>query len=90
MKLSRYKREVSAALAYVALFPSIAAYLFFNRGVEILGANRGGQYMHLMPAFGAALAVLFLGEAFRPFHAVGMALIAGGIVLSSRNAPENL
>ena len=79
-----------AALAYVALFPSIAAYLFFNRGVEIMGANRAGQYMHLMPAFGALLAVAFLDERFRLFHALGMALIAAGIVLSSRGAKETL
>lgn len=73
-----------AALAYVAIFPSILAYLFFNRGVELLGANRAGQFMNLMPGFGALLAVVFLHEHLQAYHGVGLLLIAGGIVLSSR------
>ena len=73
-----------AALAYVAIFPSILAYLFFNRGVELLGANRAGQFMNLMPGFGALLAVVFLHESLQAYHGVGLLLIAGGIVLSSR------
>jgi drug/metabolite transporter (DMT)-like permease len=72
------------AIAYVAVFPSLLAYLFYNRGVELIGANRAGQFAHLMPAFGSVLAVIFLGEEFRLFHAIGIALIALGIVLASR------
>ena len=70
-------------LAYVAIFPSFVAYLFFNRGIELVGAARAGQSWHLMPVFGSILAVLFLGETFYLYHAVGMALIAAGIVLAS-------
>lgn len=73
-----------AALAYVALFPSVLAYIVWNRAVARLGANRTGQYIHLMPLFGALLAVVFLGERPGWFHAVGMALIGGGIWLSAR------
>jgi drug/metabolite transporter (DMT)-like permease len=72
-----------AALAYIAIFPSFIAYLFFNRGIELIGAARAGQSMHLMPVFGAALAVLFLGERFHFYHAVGITLIAAGIALAS-------
>jgi drug/metabolite transporter (DMT)-like permease len=75
--------QALAALAYIAVFPSFIAYLFFNRGIELIGAARAGQSMHLMPVFGSILAVLFLGERFRIYHAVGMALIAAGIVLAS-------
>ena len=71
------------ALAYIAVFPSFIAYLFFNRGIELIGAARAGQSWHLMPVFGSILAVLFLGETFYAYHAVGIALIAGGIVLAS-------
>jgi drug/metabolite transporter (DMT)-like permease len=71
------------ALAYVAVFPSFIAYLFFNRGIELIGAARSGQSWHLMPVFGAILAVIFLGEQFHVYHAVGIALIAGGIALAS-------
>jgi drug/metabolite transporter (DMT)-like permease len=62
------------------------AYLFFNRGIELIGAARAGQSWHLMPVFGSVLAVLLLHETFYPFHAVGIALIAGGIGLASIRA----
>lgn len=73
-----------AALAYVAIFPSFIAYLCFNRAVELIGAGRAGQSAHLMPVFGSVLAVVFLGEAFQVHHALGIAAIAGGILLASR------
>lgn len=73
-----------ASVAYVAVFPSVLAYLCFNRGVELVGANRAGLFIYLMPLFGSAMAVLFLGEAVRPFHAVGLVLIMAGIVLATR------
>jgi drug/metabolite transporter (DMT)-like permease len=71
-------------LLYVATCPSFLSYLLYNRGIELLGANRAGQFMYLVPVFGTILAVIFLGERFQMFHAVGIALIAGGIVLASR------
>jgi drug/metabolite transporter (DMT)-like permease len=76
------------AMAYIAVFPSFIAYLFFNRGIELIGPARATQSWHLMPVFGCVLAVLFLGEAFYIYHAVGIGLIAAGIVLASiRSAP---
>jgi drug/metabolite transporter (DMT)-like permease len=71
------------AIAYVAVFPSFIAYLFFNRGIELIGPARAGQSWHLMPVFGSILAVLFLGEKFYLYHAVGIAMIGGGILLAS-------
>ena len=68
------------AMAYIAVFPSFIAYLFFNRGIELIGA---GQSWHLTPVFGSILAVLFLGETFYLYHAIGIALIAAGILLAS-------
>ncbi|HTI83147.1 MAG TPA: DMT family transporter [Acetobacteraceae bacterium] len=75
--------EALLAMAYIAVFPSFVAYLFFNRGIELIGAARAGQSWHLMPVFGSILAVLFLGEHFYAYHAAGIILIAGGIVLAS-------
>ncbi len=72
------------AIAYVALFPSILSYLCYNRGVELIGANRAGLFIHLMPVFGSIMAILFLGEAFSWFHAAGISLIGGGILLATR------
>jgi drug/metabolite transporter (DMT)-like permease len=74
------------ALAYIAVFPSFIAYLFFNRGIELAGAARAGQSWHLMPVFGSVLAVLFLGERFFLYHAIGIAMIGGGIALASFQA----
>ena len=51
-----------AVLAYVAIFPSLVAYVCFNRGVELIGANRAGPFFHLMPVFGSIIAIAFLGE----------------------------
>lgn len=70
-------------IAYTAVLPSFVAYLFFNRGVELIGAGPAGQSMHLMPLFGSVMAVLFLHERFQLYHAAGIAMIASGIVLAS-------
>jgi drug/metabolite transporter (DMT)-like permease len=72
-----------ATILYLALFPSILAYIFWNRAVAELGANRTGQFLHLMPAFGAVLSMVFLGERLYGFHAAGIALIALGIWLAT-------
>ena len=71
------------AMAYIAVFPSFIAYLFFNRGIELIGAGRAGQSWHLMPVFGSVLAVMFLHETFHLYHAIGIAMIAAGILLAS-------
>lgn len=74
------------AIAYVAVFPSILAYLCYNRAAALLGPNRTGLSIHLMPVFGSILAILFLGEQPHLYHAVGIALIACGILLATRKA----
>jgi drug/metabolite transporter (DMT)-like permease len=80
-----------AAIGYVAVFPSVLAYIFWNRAIQEMGANRTGQYIHLMPAFGALLATLLLGERLLWFHAAGAGLIAIGILLATlRRSPRKL
>lgn len=72
-------------IGYVAIFPSILSYLCFNRGVELIGANRAGLFIHLMPVFGSLMAIIFLGENFLWYHALGIGLIAVGIYLATHN-----
>lgn len=72
-------------VGYVALFPSIVSYLCFNRGVELIGANRAGLFLHLMPVFGSLMAIAFLGERLMWYHGSGIGLIATGIYLATRN-----
>lgn len=71
-----------AALLYVCVFPSVVAYICFNRGVDLIGPNRAGPMFHLIALFGSVLAILFLGEQPRLFHFVGYALIIGGIIVA--------
>ena len=59
------------AVLYIAVAASVAAFLAWNRGVAVVGANAAGFTLPLLPAFGALLAMIFLGEAFQGFHAAG-------------------
>ncbi len=75
-----------AVLVYVVIFPSLVAYIFFNRGVELIGANRTGPFFHLIPVFGSAIAIVFLGEHPQLYHGIGYALIIAGIAIAQRGA----
>lgn len=71
------------SVGYVALFPSILSQLFFNRGVELLGANQAGLFMYLLPVFSSCMAMALLGEKFQLFHLMGISLILLGIYLAA-------
>lgn len=73
-------------VTFTAVFPSLMSQLFFIRGVELVGANRAGVYINLVPIFGALLAVLVLGERFESYHLVGLVLVFAGITLAERFA----
>ncbi len=75
-----------SALLGVALFSSVLAYIFWNRGVEQVGASVAGLFVHLMPVFGTILAWVFLGEHLHAYHALGIAFILTGIYVTSRGA----
>ena len=70
-------------IGYVVVFASLLAFLAFNRGIELLGPNKGGLFMHLVPVFAALLAFVFLEERLQAFHALGIAAIVAGILLAS-------
>jgi len=72
------------SLIYVAVFPSTLAYLCFNRGVQLIGANRAAPFFHVVPVFGAAMAIAFLGERPQAFHVIGFALVLTGVYVASR------
>lgn len=73
-----------ATLGYTLIFPSTLAYLFFNRGLALIGPNHAAPFFHLVPVFGSALAILLLGEQLKPFHLIGYALVLAGVVIASR------
>jgi drug/metabolite transporter (DMT)-like permease len=72
------------SLIYVAVFPSTLAYLCFNRGVQLIGANRTAPFFHVVPVFGTVLSIIFLGEHPQLFHFVGFALVLSGVFVASR------
>jgi drug/metabolite transporter (DMT)-like permease len=74
-------------LFYVAVFPSTVAYLCFNRGVALIGANRAAPFFHLVPVFGTIMSIVFLAEHPQPFHFIGFALVLTGVFVASRK-PE--
>lgn len=79
-----FNRSTLLAVGYVAIFPSIVSYFCFNRGVELVSANRAGLFLHLMPVFGSIMAIVLLGESLQWFHGTGITLIASGIFLATR------
>lgn len=70
-------------IAGIVAFASLAAFLGFQFGIRRLGAPVAGVFMYLMPPYGVGLAVLFLGETFHAYHAVGIVLVSGGVVLAT-------
>lgn len=75
-------------IAYVAVFPSILAYLFWNHGVATVGAGRAGLFICLIPLFTAVLAALLLQESLEPYHVLGLTLIVAGFLLFERAEPR--
>ena len=71
-------------LTYVVLFPGLASFIFWIKGISIIGSNRSGIFLHLMPIFSTIMAILIFGEKFMIFHLIGAVLIIVGIILSSR------
>jgi drug/metabolite transporter (DMT)-like permease len=74
------------SLFYVAVFPSTLAYLCFNRGVQLIGANRAAPFFHVVPVFGTIMSIVFLGEHPQAFHFIGFALVLTGVFVASRKA----
>jgi drug/metabolite transporter (DMT)-like permease len=75
---------IVAALLYVGLFASLFAFVLWSYGVGVLGPGKAGQFIHLMPVFGAGLATLFLGEVVGAAQIAGAACVLVGIVLVNR------
>ncbi|MBK5653680.1 MAG: DMT family transporter, partial [Rhizobium sp.] len=72
------------SLFYVAVFPSTLAYLCFNRGVQLIGANRAAPFFHMVPVFGTVMSIVFIGEHPQAFHFIGFALVLAGVFAASR------
>jgi drug/metabolite transporter (DMT)-like permease len=74
------------AIVYVSIFPSVLAFAAWNRGVQLIGANRSGPFVHLVPIYTAILGSALLGEHLSAFHVFGFALIITGVWIAARFA----
>lgn len=78
---------LSAAL-YIGIVPSALAYILWNRAVSLVGANKAGLYLHLIPVFTTLMAMMFLQERPQMFHGGAIVLIVTGLWLTTRATPD--
>ncbi len=71
-------------LSYVVLFPGLASFLLWIKGISMIGANRSGVFLHLMPILSAIMAMIFFSEKFMFYHILGACFIITGILLSNK------
>jgi drug/metabolite transporter (DMT)-like permease len=76
--------QTLAAVIYAGVLASLVAYLCYARSVEIIGANRTGVFIHLIPLFTSVLAIVLLGEQPALYHAAGFGLILAGVFITQR------
>ena len=77
-----WQSKISYTIVYMAIFPSILAYIFWNKGVADIGAVKTGLFIHFMPLFGVILSSVFLNEPIHQFHIIGILLIFSGVYLA--------
>jgi len=71
-------------LSYVVLFPGLASFILWIKGIAIIGSNRAGIFLHLIPIFSTIFAIIIFKEKFMLYHLIGAILIISGIILSSK------
>jgi len=83
-----YNKAFFIILSYVVIFPAIAAYYCWQKGVEIIGPNRATMFIQLMPLFSAVMAIIIFNEKFELYHFVGAIFIVIGIYLSNKKTHD--
>ena len=76
-------------LTYVVIFPGLASFIFWIKGISIIGSNRSGIFLHLMPIFSTILAIIIFKEKFMIYHFIGAILIVTGIYLSNKKVAND-
>jgi len=88
--LIKLEKPFYLTLAYVVIFPGLASFFFWIKGIAIIGANRAGVFLHLMPIFGAIMAMIIFDEKFMFYHFLGAIFIIAGITLSNKKTINNV
>ena len=84
----KFNKAFFLILFYVVIFPAIAAYYLWQKGVETIGPNRATMFIQLMPLFSAAMAIIIFKEKFELYHFIGAAFIVSGIYLSNKKTND--
>ena len=79
-----FNKAFFVILFYVVIFPALAAYYCWQKGVEIVGPNRATMFVQLMPLLSAILAIIIFREKLELYHFIGASFILSGIYLSNR------
>lgn len=82
--LIKLEKPFFLTLTYVVLFPGLASFFFWIKGVALIGANRAGVFLHLMPILGAVMAMIIFNEKIMFYHFLGAVFIVAGITLSNK------
>lgn len=80
----RFDATVAVAAVYLAVFPALLSFMFFNRAVKLVGSNRAAPYFNLVPFFSVLGAMAILGEQLTVYDAAGWVIIVSGIWLAQR------
>ncbi len=88
--LIKLEKPFYLTLTYVVIFPGLASFFFWIKGISLIGANRAGIFLHLMPIFGAIMAMIIFDEKFMIYHFLGALFIIAGITLSNKKTINNV
>ena len=79
-----FNHQSLLVIAYTGVFPSIFSYICYNTGVSLIGANKSGPFLHLMPIFGGILAFFVFQETLQIYHYVGIVSVIIGIIITNK------
>jgi drug/metabolite transporter (DMT)-like permease len=85
-KIIRFNIPVFLITSYVVVFAGLGSYILWNKAVVIVGPNKAGIFLHLMPVFSSFMAIFLLNEKLMNFHIIGALIIIVGIYLSSKKS----
>ena len=83
-EVATYNTSTLLSVLYVAIFSSLLANIFYIKGIELIGSDKSGQFIHLMPFLGTVLAYVFLDESVVSYQFIGGALIFSGLIISNK------
>lgn len=88
-RLFSLSTQTALEMFYLAVFPTVVAFILYNWGIQRIGATKTSAYINLMPVNALWIAVLFYGETVTLQHLLGMALTLSGVILTTQNKEQS-